>query len=163
MTVPSPYRTSSANGWLEVFGSASRRSGEPTFVKEIARQFKGVTQAVPAGQPEGTTVGNSRTDEARRSREARISHAIDSIPIDMAPSLRPLFSAFRIIGVGCDDALQYSLDTIDRAVVQVKGGYIDAARDILKDALSQLAPGIQATPPANPLTAPGRPVRPPGA
>lgn len=166
MTFPPTDRISSANGWLEVFGSASRRPSEPSSEKEIARRLKGVAQAAPAGQPEGNAAGTIRTDEARRSREARISHAIGSVPIDRAPALRPLFSVFLIIGVGHDDALECSLDAIGRATVQMKSGSIDAARDILRDALSLLALGIPASDsksPANPLTTPGRPVRPPGA
>ena len=165
MTVLPPSRTS-ANGWLKVFGSPSEPPGELPIGKEIARQLKSVAQAVPARPPQGTTVGHIGTDEGRRSREAQISHAIDSVPIDMAPGLKPLFSAFRIIGVGHDDALQHSLDAIDRAAVQMKGGYIDAARIILKDALCQLAPVNSAggrAPPASPLAAAGRPMRPPGA
>ncbi|HMH67290.1 MAG TPA: hypothetical protein VK519_05150 [Pinirhizobacter sp.] len=160
MTVPSPYRISSANGWLGVFGSASKRPGELTNGKEIARQFKGVSQAVAARQPERTTAGNSPADEARLSRNTQIAATIDSIPIDMAPGLKPQLSAFLIIGVGSDDTLQYSLDAIDRAAEQIKGGHIDAARGILVDAVSQLAPGNQAgghTPPATQPAAPGRP------
>lgn len=162
MTIPSTYRTSSANGWLGVFGSTSKRP-ELTTGKEVARQLKNVAQAVPAGQPEENS---SRNSSARRSREEAILDVIRNAPIDMAPDLRPLFSAFLIIGVGYDDALQYSLDAIDRAVVQMKSGSIDEAQDTLRGALSELAHGIQAggpQPPANPLTAPGRPARPPGA
>ena len=163
MTVHPTCRISSAKEWLGVFVSASKQPGEIAGGKAIASQLNGVAQAIPAGQPKGNTAGNIRVDEARRSREAQISHAIDSVPIDMAPGLRPLFAAFRIIGVGYDEALQPSLDAIDRAVVQMKGGFIDTARGILQDALSQLAPGNRAgghAPPANPPAAPGRP---PGA
>ena len=166
MAVPPTYRISSANGWLGVFGSASKRSIDAVPLKEFARQFRGVAQAVSAGQPERNAVENIRTDEARRSRETQISDAIGSVPINMAPSLKPLFSAFLIIGVGHDNALQYSLDAIDRAAAAVRRGSIDEARDLLKNALSQLAPGVRAggaTPLTNPLTAPGRPERPPGA
>jgi len=160
MTVPPTYRISSANEWLGVFGSASKRPGELTSGKEIARQFKGVSQAVAAGQPERTTAGNSPADEARLSRKTQIAAAIDSIPIDMAPGLKPQLSAFLIIGVGHDDALQYSLDAIDRAAGQINGGDFDAARGILMAAISQLAPVNRAgghTPPATQLAAPGRP------
>ena len=166
MTVPPTYRTSSANGWLEVFGSASKRPGEPANSKEIARQFKGVSQAVAAGQPERTTGGNNPAAEARRSRETQISGAIESIPIDMARGLKPQLSAFLIIGVGRDDALQHSLDAIGRAAVHIEDGNIDAARKILVDAIGQLAPGNRAgghAPPATPPAAPGGLARLPGA
>lgn len=166
MTVPSTYRASSANGWLEVFGSANKRPGEVTAGKEIARQLKSVTQAVPADPPEGTPAGNILADEARHSRGKQISEAIDSISKAMPPSLQPLFCAFRIIGVGHDDALRQSLDIIDRAATQMKDGNIDAARKTLQNALGKLAPGNPAgdrTPPASASAAPGSPKRLPGA
>jgi hypothetical protein len=135
--------TSRANGWSGVFGSANNRPVEVAAAKDIALRLKAVTQVVSTGQPEGTTAGNVRADaqEARRSREEQISQAIDRLSIDMTPALKPLFWAFRIIGVGHDDALQDSLDAINRAAEQMKRGSNDAARGILKDALSKLALG----------------------
>jgi len=151
-----------------VFGSASNRPVEVAAGKDIAHRLKAVAQVVSTGQPEGTTAGNVRADanEARRSREEQISQAIDRLSVDMTPGLKPLFWAFRIIGVGHDEALQDSLDAINRAAEQMKRGSIDAARDILKDALSQLAPGNQTgghTPPASQPIAPGAALRRPGA
>lgn len=167
MTVPFTCFTSRANGWSGVFGSASNQPVVKATGKDIASQLKAVAQVVSTGQPEGTTAGNVRADvdEARRSREEQISHAIDRLSIDMTPGLKPLFWAFRIIGVGHDDAMQYSLDAIDCAAVRMKSGDIDAARDILKEALGKLAPGNQAgdMPPASRPIAPGDSLRSPEA
>jgi tRNA A37 threonylcarbamoyltransferase TsaD len=165
MTVPPTSRISKANGWLEVFNSASKPTGERANGKEIARQFKGVSQTVAAGQPERNDAGNRPTDEARLSRNAQIFEAIKSIPLDMAPGLKPQLSAFLTMGVSCDDALQYSLTAIDHAAKKIKAGDIDAARVTLVNAISQLAPVNQAgghTPPATQPAVPEGQARAPG-
>lgn len=168
MTVPFIHFTSRANGWSGVFGSANNRPVEVTAAKDVALRLKAVTQVVATGQPEAATAGNIRADAdgARRSREGQISQAIDRLPIDLTPGLKPLFCAFRIIGVGHDDALRDSLDAINRAADQMKHGSIDAARDILKDALGKLTPGNQAggpKPPASQTMMTGAALRRPGA
>ena len=168
MTVPFIHFTSRANGWSGVFGSANNRPVEVAAAKDVALRLKAVTQVVATGQPEAATAGNIRADadEARRSREGQISQAIDRLSIDLTPGLKPLFWAFRIIGVGHDDALRDSLEAINRAADQMKRGSIDAARDILKDALGKLTPGNQAggpKPPASQTMATGAALRRPGA
>jgi hypothetical protein len=158
--------TSRPNGWSGVFGSANNRPVEVATAKDIALRLKAVTQVVSTGQPEGTTAGNVRADEARRAREDQILNAIKGIAIDKAPGLKAQFAAFLTIGAGYDDALQYSLNAINRAAVQIHGEDNDAARDILLDAIGQLTLGHRAgghTPPASQPIAPGAALRRPGA
>ncbi|HEY4144834.1 hypothetical protein [Pinirhizobacter sp.] len=152
MTTPITHRTSSANGWLGVFGSANRRTDESAAgKKDVVRRLTSVTQVGTADHPAGTDTRNTPVDEARRLREIRISRAIDSVPIDMAPRLKPKFLALRIIGAVGEADMQYALDAIDRACAYMTSGHPVAARDMLQEALNNLPLNREAggpTPPA---------------
>jgi hypothetical protein len=132
----------SLNGWFRVFASASTRRDEPDAGSRFVRQLNGVTQATSAiKQGDSHKASGACPDHARRLREERISQAIANVPVDMARALKPQLSAFRIMGASGDEAMQHSLDAIDRAAGLLKGGQTELVRVMWIQALNALPTG----------------------